>query len=298
MIRTRSLFQKNNRKDSLCSGYIRVYNHGDHVSSDLCHENHEGLRVCHDNKRAAGLRTIRDRLCVDNLYWGCFFALLWFSDTAPYRVEVMNFEDLPSEGLRFVFERNHCSLLERLPIDRVLAAGKFRLPEDCLEEERKYVDEQIENSGTDFYRRYEESIENIIDEQIDSPLMQIQPIPVTDEILYSYDFGDNWKIRITASENCADLVEAGRITQAELDRANVKCREVYRPVLIARDGEMLIDDVGGIHGFAEFLQMVNPELSGLDPEEKEEARQEKKRYLEWAKSLGWHREKSTDFNLL
>lgn len=222
----------------------------------------------------------------------------WFSDTAPYRVEVMKFEDLPSEGLRFVFERNHCSLLERLPIDRVLAAGKFRLPKDCSEEERKYVDEQIENSGTDFYRRYEESIENIIDEQIDSPLMQIQPIPVTDEILYSYDFGDDWKIRITASENCADLVEAGRITQAELDRANVKCREVYRPVLIARDGEMLIDDVGGIHGFAEFLQMVNPELSGLDPEEKEEARQEKKRYLEWAKSLGWHREKTTDFNLL
>ena len=36
-----------------------------------------------------------------------------------------------------------------------------------------------------------------------------------------------------------DLVESGRITQAELDRANVKCREVYRPVLIAKEGQVL-----------------------------------------------------------
>ena len=95
-----------------------------------------------------------------------------------------------------------------------------------------------------------------------------------------------------------DLVKSGRITQAELDRANVKCREVYRPVMIARDGEMLVDDVGGIHGFAEFLLKVNPELKGMDPEEREVARQEKKEYLEWARSLGWHREKSSNFNLL
>jgi hypothetical protein len=36
----------------------------------------------------------------------------------------------------------------------------------------------------------------------------------------------------------------------------------------------------------------------LDPEEKEEARREKKEYLTWAKSLGWHRDKLTNFNLL
>ena len=117
-------------------------------------------------------------------------------------------------------------------------------------------------------------------------------------LLYNYDFGDDWKIRITASENCPDLVESGRITQAELDRANVKCREVYRPVLIARDGEMLVDDVGGISGFAQFLRTIHLELNGMDPEEKEEAKREKKESLEWAKSLGWHRDNSGDFRLL
>ena len=103
----------------------------------------------------------------------------------------------------------------------------------------------------------------------------------------------DWKIRITASENCADLVETGRITQSELDRAHVKCREVYRPVMIARDGEMLVDDVGGIHGFTEFLKTINPELKGMEPEEKEEAKREKRESLEWARYLGWRNNKGS-----
>ena len=61
---------------------------------------------------------------------------------------------------------------------------------------------------------------------------------------------------------------------------------------------MLVDDAGGMHGCADFLEKVNPELQDMDPEEKEKTKQEKKEYLEWAKSLGWHREKVSNFNLL
>ena len=222
----------------------------------------------------------------------------WHSDKVPYRVKIMKFEKIPSEGLRFLFERNPMALLERLPIDFVLAAGKFELPENCSKKERKYIDDQIADSGDVVYQLLEKEIKEILKEKIDSPDIQVEPIPVTDVLLYNYDFGDNWKVRITASENCPDLIESGRITQSELDRANVKCREVYRPVLIARDGEMLVDDVGGIHGFAEFLKTINPDLKGMDPEEKEEAKQKKKEYLTWAKSLGWHRDNPSNFNLL
>ena len=210
----------------------------------------------------------------------------------------MKFAEVPSEGLRFEFDRDPMALLERLPVSSVLAAAMFRLKDDGFVIEHEYVDCQISKTGDEIYQSIEELIRTILEEQIDSPEMQALPTPVTDEILYNYDFGDNWHVRITASENCADLVESGRITQAELDRANVKCREVYRPVLIARDGDMLVDDVGGIHGFADFLQTINPELKDMEPEEKEKAKQEKKEYLEWAKGLGWHREKVTDFNLL
>lgn len=222
----------------------------------------------------------------------------WYSEEVPYRVEVVKFEDMPSEGLKFLFERNPMALLERLPIDSVLAAGKMSLPVDCSDKERQYIDKQMTFSGKVVYQQAWEYLDRIIKTQIDSPEMQVLPMPVTDTLLYNYDFGDNWQIRITASENCPDLVESGRITQTELDRANVKCREVYRPVLIARDGEMLVDDVGGLHGFADFLQKINPDLKAMDQEEKEAARQEKRECMTWAKSLGWHREKFTDFNLL
>ena len=217
----------------------------------------------------------------------------WHRDEVPYRVEVVNFGQVPSEGMKYVFERNPMALLERLPVGAVLAAGRFHLPDDCPEDERKYVDEQIIGSGDELYRLSEKKIEYIKDMDIDSPYMQVLPMPVTDALLYNYDFGDNWRIRITASENCADLVESGRITQAELDRAHVKCREVYRPVLVARDGEMLVDDVGGIHGFTEFLKTINTELKGMEPEEKEEAKREKRESLEWARYLGWRNNKGS-----
>ena len=222
----------------------------------------------------------------------------WFGDDVPYRVEVVKFGELPSKGLRFVFERNPAALLERLPIDSVLACGKLELSANCSDAERAYVEKQMVHSGEELYQKVGKYVRSIVQKQIDAPAMQVMPSPVTDVLLYNYDFGDDWKIRITASENCPDLVESGRITQAELDRANVKCREVYRPVLIARDGEMLVDDVGGISGFARFLRSIHPELKGMDLEEKKEAKREKKESLEWAKSLGWHRDNAGNFRLL
>ena len=222
----------------------------------------------------------------------------WYGDDVPYRVEVVKFDAVPSEGLRLVFDRNPMALLERLPIRAVLAIGKMELPENCSEGERALIDSQIAYSGEDVCRAVDQQVQSIIKKQIDAPQVQVMTPPVTDVLLYNYDFGDDWKVRITASDNCPDLVESGRITQAELDQANVKCREVYCPVMIARDGEMLIDNVGGLGGFANFLEKIHPELKGMDPDEKENAKLEKKELLAWAKSLGWHRDNSTNFRLL
>ena len=119
--------------------------------------------------------------------------------------------------------------------------------------------------------------------------MQIRPMPVTSTIYYQYDFGDSWTVAITATRNCEEMVKAGIITQDQLDKASIKCRELYRPVTIAVDGEMLVDDVGGTSGFVDFLEKVNPDLDGMDKDEKAAARAEKKEYLDWAKSLGWHK---------
>ena len=221
----------------------------------------------------------------------------WKKDI-PYRIETVKFKDIPAEGLKHLFEHSPAALLERLPISSVLAIGCDKLPELCTAEERKHIDEQIIQTGEEIFNSVKGVVDRLISDEIDSP--DAQPIagPITDVLLYNYDFGDNWKIKITLSENCSDLVNSGRITQNELDRANVKCREVYRPVLIARDGEMLVDDVGGLYGFVEFLEAINPDYTRMTLEEKEEAKHNKKDMLEWAKGLGWHKEKVKDFNLL
>ena len=49
-----------------------------------------------------------------------------------------------------------------------------------------------------------------------------------------------------------------------------------KPVCIALDGMPVMDDVGGIHGYIDFLETIH----GDDPQEKEESR-------EWAKFMGW-----------
>ena len=217
----------------------------------------------------------------------------------PYRVEIVSFEDVPAEGLRYLFERDPRALLERLPINKVLAAGINELPDNCSKKEREHIDDQIISSGEQLVNQVQDLLDRIVVEQIDSPVVQPIAGPITDVLYYNYDFGDNWMVKITASENCPDLVESGRITQSELDRANVKCREVYRPVLIARDGDMVLDDVGGLSGFADFLKDINPDFTDMTPEEKEEAKERKKEMLTWAKGLGWHREKKVgNFNLL
>lgn len=183
------------------------------------------------------------------------------------RIEVMCFEDVPVEAVQCSSERGCFDLLERLPLFSVLTAE----PEDI--------------SGTEIINNLARYIINLERSGVDAPDVQVFPQAVTDTLYYSYDFGDGWKLKITVMEDCCDLVEQGRITQDQLDKAQIKCRELYRPVTLAVDGEMLLDDVGGIHGYAEFLRTINPELSEMSPEERASAKAEKKEMLDWARSV-------------
>lgn len=124
---------------------------------------------------------------------------------------------------------------------------------------------------------------SMIEPDVDSPENQPLISPVAKELLYNYDFGDNWHVKITGSWNCLDLVESGRITQGELDEATKQVLKSYRPVMIARDGHDVLDDVGGLSGFASFLRGIN----GISNGEEAFDYGNKKESLEWAKSLGW-----------
>ena len=205
-----------------------------------------------------------------------------------YRVEVIKARDLPVPLLDQVFERGAFDILERLPIGQVLAVRNMHCSDHFQDGESVSTYQEMLDDGMD------DEIDEILESGFDSPEKQPYVYSFTDELLYEYDFGDNWQIRITGSRNCTDLVEKGKITQDMLDKSNIKARVTYRPVLLARDGEMLVDDVGGASGMVEFIRAINTMKRG----ERDENGMTKVQLKEWAKSLGWHRDDSTDYHLL
>ncbi|MGI6626755.1 MAG: IS1096 element passenger TnpR family protein [Bacillota bacterium] len=111
------------------------------------------------------------------------------------------------------------------------------------------------------------------DETIDPEIL----FPVTRELIYNYDFGDNWIVGITKYTNCEDLLKQNIIDEHELEEAEDTVLGKHKPVCIHRDGMSLLDDVGGLSGFANFLGTI---YEGEDKEESSSLRA-------WARSLGW-----------
>ena len=205
-----------------------------------------------------------------------------------FSVEVKKLRDLPVNLLNQVFERGTFDLLERLSIGEVLAVRNMHCGDEFQDGDEISTYQDMLDDGL------EDEIREILESGIDSAMKQPCVYSFTDELLYEYDFGDGWRVRITGSRNCADLVESGKITQEMLDRSNIKARVTYRPVLLARDGEMLIDDVGGPGGMAEFIKAINTLQRGG----KDENGMNRTELKAWAKSQGWHKDDSTDYNLL
>ena len=186
------------------------------------------------------------------------------------RYEVVMFKDLPLRALELFFFHDIKVLIERLPLFAVLLPIDSK--EDLTDSDKQL--KQLKNKMTSLIRNHNYEPES-------QPLTS----PFTRDLFYEYDFGDSWNIRITSTYNCTDLMD--RISQDQLDKASIKCRELYRPVTLLADGDCLLDDVGGISGYAFFLKTVNPDLEGMDEYERHDALKEKREYLAWSKWLGW-----------
>lgn len=121
--------------------------------------------------------------------------------------------------------------------------------------------------------------------------------PVTDKLLYHYDYGDGWIVEITRTKDCNDLVENGTLSEAELAEASAAVIANYRPVCIYQDGMSLVDDVGGFSGFADMLRIIyepgeqDELLEPSDPDTKENT-------LTWAHSMGWSARKTSNNKML
>jgi hypothetical protein len=66
--------------------------------------------------------------------------------------------------------------------------------------------------------------------------------PLTSRLTYVYDYGDGWTVEITAVRRVAPEELAGI---------------PHLPFCVGADGIQVMDDVGGISGFADFLRTIH-----------------------------------------
>ena len=112
--------------------------------------------------------------------------------------------------------------------------------------------------------------------------------PVTNKLLYYYDYGDGWEVEITRIKDCTDLIEIGYITDEELMDARNIVTDKHKPVCIYQDGIFVVDDVGGFNGFINLLRTL---YESTDDEEKEQMRI-------WSSSMGWNTRKVKNKDML
>lgn len=111
----------------------------------------------------------------------------------------------------------------------------------------------------------------------DETIAENEVFPVIKELIYKYDFGDNWDVLITKIKDCNDLLASGVVSEKEIIEANDTVISKHIPVCIHRDGVFVLDDVGGLCGFADFLGKIY----------ESEGKEEKAEYRSWAQNLGW-----------
>ena len=115
------------------------------------------------------------------------------------------------------------------------------------------------------------------------PLTQTYRVSMTpqfDTVLYYYDYGDSWMVRLTVQA-------VYDVPQAAASAAMTAVQETGKPLCIAADGLSVMDDCGGAEGYLHFLRL----LDHGDPEAAAEAR-------EWAREMGWNSRRKKPENML
>ena len=114
--------------------------------------------------------------------------------------------------------------------------------------------------------------------------------PLAEQLVYKYDCGDGWEVKITMadeyrvkfkdSEAVGFTDKNGKLVDDQFKLIIGKVFLEHGPVCVAADGLPVMDDVGGIHGYCEFLKGIHG-VENIGPyEDADESK-------EWARSMGW-----------
>lgn len=125
---------------------------------------------------------------------------------------------------------------------------------------------------------------------------QIPAVPVSDKLVYEYDYGDSWRVNITLADVLDVDWEDMRILNPGYEGSCDLVKRIYYhgAFCIASDGLPVMDDVGGLGGYCDFLKELHGDVD--DPEfamfpSSSEARQ-------WARDRGWSGRSKRPENIL
>lgn len=103
----------------------------------------------------------------------------------------------------------------------------------------------------------------------------IEAVPVTNELLYLYDYGDGWEVRITYVENSEEAIAHPEVASEE------------KPLCVMLDGLNVMDDVGGVSGYCNFLYTIHAAKT-----------EDSSNLRAWAQMQGWSGRKQKPENIL
>lgn len=187
--------------------------------------------------------------------------------------------------------RSHRMTLEKMDLFMHRGSYLYDIPKTRVE--------QIYKEGTKTVHYMESNLKQIFS------ALEPQITPLTDTLLYSYDYGDGWCVRVTCTEGyyindswdhpneqgyvlmIADDKKAAEdwdffacSSDAKItgDYAELLRNTLYKktPMCLFAEGLCLLDDVGGVYGFVDMLRTIH----GGDPAEAGEMRK-------WAREMGW-----------
>lgn len=152
--------------------------------------------------------------------------------------------------------------------------------------------------------------------------------PLTNELIYKYDYGDGWEVKITCEAEYLAGIKAGEVigfyevsSAAGVDSkdsvdesadnttdnttvipmekklSDLTFEKVIvggEPVCVAADGLPVMDDVGGVPGYCDFLKFIKGGKSGEECGLYEDPKESR----DWARGMGWTGRMSKPENIL
>lgn len=230
-------------------------------------------------------------------------------------VRMVKIDDVTTDESKLLFETGTDELLERLTVGEVLATSvckgwKFK------------TERLIRDVNAGFADNYKKARSLTDDYDIKKFLIETNPrvIPPADRMIYSYDYGDNWHIEIICldefesfdswnKKNDGDLQSIaitdegiakeqrpvdinGKEAEGELRNQIISVILNQKPVCVSADGLPVLDDVGGVGGYCDFLLSVHGQKRSVNEcNSKEET-------IEWGRSMGWNGRMNKPENIL